>query len=172
MNLDFLSPTKLAHRLAADDVQGWEAAMYLIMGNVLYILFAFVSGHLLGIGGSRYMEGAIAEAIIAALIVALGTRSCYNAYSGSNFMQAFIVLSVPALIYSTILSWLVHKSFHFALQRFGETTSFATADAAEASMTIAARVLEGGAVIAATIGLASFYYIVRRGLRIAGKPVI
>lgn len=172
MNLDFLSVTKLARRLAADDVPDWQAAMYLLMGNILYIVFALVAGHLLGIGGSSYIEGAIAEAVIAALIVVFGTRSCYNAYSGANFMRDFIVLSVPALIYSTILSWLVHKSFHVAIRRFGETTSFATTDAADASMAAAARVMEGGAVIAATVGLASFYYIVRKGLRIAGKSEI
>lgn len=170
VNFDFLSVTKLAHRLAANDVQGWQAAMYLMIGNILYIVFAFVAGHLLGIGGSRFIEGAIVEAAIAALLTVLGTRSCYNAYPGTNFIQSFIVLSVPALIYSTILSWLIHKSIYFAVQQYGKTTSFATADAANASMAMAARIMEGGAAIATTIGLVSFYFFVRKGLKIAVQP--
>ncbi|MBT9613370.1 MAG: hypothetical protein IV108_08915 [Burkholderiales bacterium] len=167
MIIDIFSISRLAQKLAANEVQGWRAAIFLILGNLLYILFAFVAAHILGFSGSRYIEAAIAEAAIAAVIVIFGVRICYNAYSGSNFMQAFIVLSVPALIYSTILSWAIHWSVLYAVEQYGKTTSFPTSAAAADSMANAAKVLEGGAMLAAAAGLLSFYYLVRVGLKIA-----
>lgn len=168
MTWDFFIVLKLARRLAAGEIQGWPAATYLVMGNVLYIVFAFVAWHLLSIGGSYYIEWAFAEAILSALIVVIGIRSCFNAYRGDDFIKAFIVLSVPALIYSTPLTWLVYKVSHYAIRRYGATTSFSTAEAAESSMALASRLLEGSGVAATVVGLISFYFIIRTGLRLAG----
>lgn len=166
---NILNVPRLARRLAADEIQNWHAATYLVAGNVLYIVFAFIAGHLLDISGARYTEVAFAEASVAAVIVVIGTRNCFNAYRGDDFIKAFIVLSVPALIYSTILTWLIHKGVYYAIKKYGETTSFATADAAETSMAFASRLLEGGAIAAAVIGLVSFYLIIRMGLKLAAN---
>lgn len=168
MIFDIFNIMRLARKLAANEVQGWHAMLFLIIGNLLYIIFSFVSANILGFGGSQFIEGAMADAVIAALIVTFGVRACYNAYSGSNFMEAFIVLSVPALIYSTILSWVIHWGVFYAVGQYGKTTSFSTAAAADASMAVASKVLEGGAIFAAAAGLLCFYYLVRVGLKIAG----
>lgn len=169
MVIDVLSITRLGQKLAKNEVQGWHAAIFLIMGNLLYIMFAFVAAYILGFGSTPYIEVALAESFIAAVIVIFGVKACYNAYSGSNFMQDFIVLSVPALIYSTALSWGIHKVFLYAVGRYGSTTSFSTAEAADASMASVSKILEGGAMVAAIVGLLSFYYFIRRGLKASNE---
>lgn len=134
MVIDVLNITRLGQKLAKNEVRGWHAVVFLIAGNILYILFAFVAAYILGFGATPYIEVALAESFIAALIVVFGVKACYKIYSGSNFMQDFIVLSVPALIYSTVLSWAIHEVFLYTVGIYGSTTSFSTAEAADASM--------------------------------------
>ena len=123
--------------------------------------------------GFSYLEfkAAFAEAIITIVIIVFGIWACYSAYSGSNFFRDFIVLSVPALIYSTLLSWVAHWCIIYAVGKYGETTSFATEAAANASMALAHKALEVGAVAAMIIGSLSFFYFVRTGLKIASKDI-
>ena len=166
---DIFSIKRLARKLASDEVQGRHAAVFLVVGNVLYILFSNIAVYIFGIRGSQYVEAAIADATIAALITVFGVRACYKAYSGSNFIQAFIVLSVPALVYGTFLSWVIHLGLRYAVGWYGKAVIFTTEEAANASMANAYKVLEGGAMFAAAAGLLSFYYLVRVGLKIAGN---
>ncbi len=165
MGIDILNIPRLGRKLAENKVHGWQSVVFLIAGNLLYILFSFVAAYILGFGSTPYIEVAVAESFIASVIVIFGVRACYNAYSGSNFMRDFIVLSVPALIYSTVLSWVIHWGFLYAVGKYGSTTSFSSAEAADASMASASKILEGGALIATTVGLLSFYYAIRLGLR-------
>lgn len=169
---DMFSIKRLALRLASDEVQGLHAAIFLIVGNLLYILFSNVAVYILGIRGSQYVEAAIVDAIIAAVITIFGVRACYKVYSGSNFIQAFIVLSVPALIYGTFLSWVIQLGFRYAVRWYGETVIFTTEEAAYSSMANGYILLEGGAMFATAIGLLSFYFLIRIGLKIAGGKTV
>lgn len=171
MNFDILNISRLAQKLAADEIGEGRAAIFLILGNLLYILFAFVAVYVLEFGISKSIDVAIAEAVFAAAIVTFGVRACYKAYSGNKFVLAYIVMSVPALIYSTILSWAINWGLLYAVGRYGATTSFTSEAAADASMAIASRVLEFGSAVSATVGLLSFFYFVWIGLRKAGRTV-
>lgn len=164
MILDMLSVVRLARKLALNEVSNDNAMIFLIIGNILYILFAFIAAYILGFSYLRY-ETAMAEAIIAALIVIFGVRFCYRQYSGSDFMQAYIVLSVPALIYSTILSWATHWGLRFVVKKYGESTTYPTVEAVDASIAAASRVLEVGSVAAIAAGSLTFFYILAVGLK-------
>jgi len=168
MIFDIFSITRLAKRLASNTVQDKNALLFLIVGDVLFVVFSFISSYVLGFSYLEY-EAALVEAAITVVIIVVGIFACYGAYSGSNFFRDFIVLSVPALIYATLLNWLAHWSVIYAVGTYGETTSFATQTAADASMAFANKILEVGAVAAMIIGSFSFFYFVRVGLRIAGE---
>jgi hypothetical protein len=169
MILDMLNTARLARRLAANDVEGLDAAVFLAAGNILYVIFSYIGGYVLGFGSSRYIEGPTVEAILAILITGFGVRACYCAYSGTNFMQAFIVLSVPALVYSTALTWTTHFASRYLVAWYVQSASFSEATSAHAAAGWANEALEVGAVAAGTVGLLSFYYFVRLGLKMA-KP--
>lgn len=161
---DILNIKRLAEKLATDQIQDESALLFLIIGDVLFVIFSFISAYVLGFS---YLElkAASLEAVITVVVIVFGIRACYKAYSGAKFMRDFIVLSVPALIYATLLSWLAHWCVIFAVGKYGETTSFATEAAANASMSLASKVLEIGAVAATVIGSISFFYFVRAGLK-------
>lgn len=105
MILEFLNIARLAEKVSKNEIQDKSALYFLIAGNVLFIFLAFVTSYVFGYGYLEY-ETALAEALTNSIITIFGVLACYKAYQGgSNFIQAFIVLSVPALIYSTFLFW-------------------------------------------------------------------
>ena len=167
MILEILNIRRLAGKLSENEIKDKSALYFLIAGNVLFILFAFVTSYVFGYGYLEY-ETALAEALINSIITIFGTLSCYKAYQGgSNFIQAFIVLSVPALIYSTFLFWAVNWGFLYTVKKFSKTLSFQTSGEADTFLTLVSRIIEIGTMAIYVLTALCFFYLVRKGLKIA-----
>lgn len=164
MIADILNIKRLAEKLATGQIQDESAWVFLAIGDVLFVIFSFISAYVLGFSYLEFKAASL-EAVITVVVIVFGIRACYRAYSGAKFMRDFIVLSVPALIYATLLSWVAHWSVIFAVGKYGETTSFSTEAEVAASMSLAGKALEIGAVAATVIGSICFFYFVWAGLK-------
>lgn len=165
--IEVLNIDLLAEKISENEIQDKSALYFLIAGSVLFTYIAFVTSYVFGYGYLEY-ETALAEALINSIITIFGTLACYKAYQGgSNFIQAFIVLSVPALIYSTFLFWATNWGFLYTVKKFSKALSFQTSAEADTFITLVSRIIEIGTMAIYVITALCFFYLVRRGLKIA-----
>ena len=165
--LEVLNIDLLAEKISENEIQDKSALYFFIAGNIFFTYFAFVTSYVFGYGYLEY-EAALVEALINSIITIFGTLACYKAYQGgSNFIQAFIVLSVPALIYSTFLFWTANWGFLYTVKKFSNTPSFQTSAEADTFITLVSRIVEIGTMATYAITALCFFYFVRRGLKIA-----
>ena len=165
--IEVLNIDRLAEKISENEIQDKSALYYFIAGNIFFIYFAFVTSYVFGYGYLEY-ETALAEALVNSIITIFGIFACYKAYQGgSNFIQAFIVLSVPALIYSTFLFWTLNWGFLYTVKKFSKTRSFQTSAEADTFITLVSRIIEIGTMATYVITALCFFYFVRRGLTIA-----
>jgi len=173
MNInDFTNIAYLARKLAAREISGWYSVSFLLAENILYVIFSFVAYYLLKIGYSNNAVNVAIEDLIIVLVTIFGIRSCYKIYSDSDFIVAFIVLSLPSLVYSTLLNWIINITIVHAVDMYGESVEFDTESEVIRSMDRASHVLEYGSIIASVISLIIFYYLIRTGFKIINTTKI
>ena len=73
MVIDVLSITRLGQKLAKNEVQGWHAAIFLIMGNLLYVV-AVILIIAWAIGFVGYQAGGIIHILLVIAVIAVILR--------------------------------------------------------------------------------------------------
>lgn len=142
---------------------------FLIAGNLLFIYFSFMTAYVFKFGHLEF-KTALADALITSVITLIGINACYTIYKdGANFIQAFIVLSVPALIYSTIFFWTAYWGFLYVLENYSQDRTFQTLIEADAFISQLSVIKEMGVMTIFAMTTLSFFAVVGAGLKIANN---